>query len=149
MHGSMMQKTIGIQRYLLEQCRQCVIPVTASRKWLRGWFAMAMSVRRKITWGVAGALAICALAWALIGQRINMIAKGPVNLYDKPMDGQVIKVLNPGEITPVVGCVDLKHYIVLIVLIDSRRAYVHEGDYRLGRKSVWNLNAGPVSLSCP
>jgi hypothetical protein len=57
---------------------------------------MAMSVRRKITWGVAGALAICALAWALIGQRINMIAKGPVNLYDKPMDGQVIKVLNPG-----------------------------------------------------
>ena len=110
---------------------------------------MAMSVKRKMTWGVAGALAICALVWSLVGQRINVIAKGQVNLYDKPMDGQVIKVLKPGEITPVVGCEDLKHYIVPIVLIDGRQAYVHEGDYRLDRKSVWELNAGPVSLSCP
>ncbi|MEY4883877.1 MAG: hypothetical protein RIS34_1731 [Pseudomonadota bacterium] len=110
---------------------------------------MAMSVGRKLIWSIAGALAICALALALVGQRINVIAKGQVNLYDTPMDGQVIKVLKPGEIAPVVGCEDLKHYIVPIVLIDGRRAYVHEGDYRLDRKSVWELNAGPVSLSCP
>lgn len=110
---------------------------------------MAMNVGRKLIWSIAAALAICALALALVGQRINVIAKGQVNLYDKPMDGQVIKVLKPGEITPVVGCEDLKHYIVLIVLIDGRRTYVHEGDYRLDRKSVWELNAGPVSLSCP
>jgi hypothetical protein len=56
---------------------------------------MVMSVMRKMTWVVAGVLAICALAWALIGQRINMIAKGQVNLYDKSMDGQVIQVLKP------------------------------------------------------
>jgi hypothetical protein len=110
---------------------------------------MAMSVGRKLIWSIAGSLAICALIFALIGQRINVIAKGYVNLYDKPMDGQVVKVLKPGEITPVVGCEDLKHYIVPIVLIDGRRAYVHEGDYRLDKKSVWELGAGPVSLSCP
>ena len=104
---------------------------------------------RKITWGVAIALAICALAWTLMGQRINVIATGQVNLYDKPMDGQVIKVLKPGEITPVVGCEDLKHYIVPIVLIGGRQAYLHERDCRLDRKSVWKLSAGPVSLSCP
>lgn len=110
---------------------------------------MAMSVKRKMTWGVAGALAIGALVWSLVGQRINMIAKGQVNLYDKPVDGQVIKILKPGEITPVAGCEDLKHYIVPIVLINGQQAYVHEGDYQLNRKSVWELNAGPVSLSCP
>ena len=110
---------------------------------------MAMSVKRKLIWGIAGALAICALALALAGQRINVIAKGQVNLYDEPMDGQVIKVLKPGAIASVVGCEDLKHYIVPIVLIDGRRVYVHEGDYRLDRKSVWDLNAGPIVLSCP
>jgi hypothetical protein len=103
---------------------------------------------RQMTWGAAGALAICTLAWTLIGQRINVIAKGEVNLYDKPVDGQVVKVLNPGEIMPVVGCEDLKHYIVPIVFMDGRKAYVHEGDYRLERKFAWDLNAGPVSLSC-
>jgi hypothetical protein len=110
---------------------------------------MEMSVRRKMIWGGVAALAICALAWTLVGQRINLIAKGQVNVYDRPIDGQVIKVLKPGEITPVVECEDLKHYIVPIVLMDGRRAYVHEGDYRLDRKSVWELNAGPVSLFCP
>lgn len=109
---------------------------------------MAMSVRQKMTWSIVGVLAICALAWAFVGQRITVIAKGQVNLYDKPIDGQVIKILKPGEMAPVVGCEDLKHYIVPIVLIDGRRAYVHEGDYRLDRKSVWELNAGLVSLSC-
>ena len=109
---------------------------------------MAMSVRQKMTWGIVGVLAICALAWAFVGQRINVIAMGQVNLYDKPIDGQVIKILKPGEIASVVGCKDLKHYIVPIVLINGQRAYVHEGDYRLDRKSVWELNAGVVSLSC-
>jgi hypothetical protein len=110
---------------------------------------MAMSVKRKMIWGVASALAIYALVWSLVGQRINVIAKGQVNVYDKSMDGKVIKVLKRGEVTQVVGCEDLKHYIVPIVLIDGRRAYVHEGDYRLDSKSVWDLNAGSVSFSCP
>jgi hypothetical protein len=110
---------------------------------------MAMSVTRKLIWGVATALAIYALALVLIGQRINVIAKDRVNLYDAPMDGQVIKILKPGEATAVVGCEDLKHYIVPIVLVDGRRAYLHEGDYRLDRKAVWELHAGPVSFSCP
>jgi hypothetical protein len=103
----------------------------------------------KMIWGAAVVLVICALSWTLVGQRINLIAKGQVNMYDRPIGGQVIKVLKPGETTPVVECEDLKHYIVPIVLIDGRRAYVLEGDYRLDRKSVWELKAGPVSLSCP
>jgi hypothetical protein len=109
---------------------------------------MAMTVRRKLTWGVTAAFAIGAMACLLIGQRVTVIANGQVNLYDKPTGGQVVKILNPGEMTSVVGCEDLKHYIVPIVLIDGKRAYVHEGSYRLERKAAWELNAGPISLTC-
>lgn len=110
---------------------------------------MAISARRKLTWGFAGALAICGLAWALAGQRISVIAGSQVNLYDQPVEGRVIKVLKPGDVTAVVGCEDSKHYIIPVVLVDGRLAYVHEGDYRLVRKAAWDFGGGPISLSCP
>lgn len=110
---------------------------------------LEMSMKRRLMWWGVGAFAICALAWLLIGQRVTVIAKGPVNLYDKPADGQVIKVLQPDETAPVMGCEDLKNYIVPAVEIGGRRAYVREGDYRLERRRVWDPSAGPVSFSCP
>lgn len=110
---------------------------------------MAMNVRRKLICGIAIAFVVCALALVLMGKRINVIAMGPVNLYDKPMDGQIIKVLKPGEVMAVVVCEDVKHYIIPVVLVDGRRAYVQEGDYRLDRKAAWEFSAGPISLSCP
>ena len=108
-----------------------------------------MNVMGKLVLSVVGALATGTLAWTLSGQRINLIPSEAVNLYDKPVDGQVVKVLGEREVIPVLECEDLKHYIVPVVLIDGRRAYVLEGEYHLDRRHVWDLNAGPISFSCP
>lgn len=110
---------------------------------------MAVSTTGKAIWRVAIVFVICMLVFALSGQRINLIADGQVNFSDKPSDWQVVKVLRPGEIFPVERCEDLKHYLTPVVLIDGKWAYVHNKNCRLERKSIWELNAGPVSFSCP
>jgi hypothetical protein len=108
-----------------------------------------MNRRLECCCGTAGALLACILAWTSRGQRLNLTARGQVNLYDKPTDGQIIKILKAGESVAVVRCEDLKHYIVPVVLVDGQRAYAQEGSYRMDRKPFWDLGAGPVSMSCP
>jgi hypothetical protein len=108
-----------------------------------------INLKRSVVWGVAGALAVFGSAWLFAGHRISAIAGSQVNLYDEPIDGRVIKVLRRGDVTAVVGCKDVKHYIVPVVLVDGQRAYLQEGDYRLVRKAVWEVGDGPISFSCP
>jgi hypothetical protein len=108
-----------------------------------------VSLTRKVPRAFAATLVICVVAWALIGQRINVVAQSPLKLYDRPIAGVVINTLNSGAVLPVDGCEDVKHYIVPVVMVDGRRAYVLEGDYGLDRKPAWELDAAPVSLSCP
>ncbi|WP_395686080.1 hypothetical protein [Caenimonas koreensis] len=108
---------------------------------------MAMNTQLKL---VCMALALISTFFlGSAGQRISLIADGALVLYDKPMDGAPAGTIAPGATVPVVGCEDLKHYIVPIVVINGHEAYVRDGVFRMQRQRVWDFAAGPISFSCP
>ena len=99
-------------------------------------------------YGAVGAIAICVLFLAILGQRITLVASEEVNLYDKPTGGQVVKKLKPGEAVSVAACEDLKHYIVPVVSVNGQDSYVVDGKFHLERRRTWEFGAGPLSFSC-
>lgn len=97
--------------------------------------------------GIAAAISMLLLVVA--GQRITLVAEEELSVYAKPADGEVINKLRKEEEVPVIGCVDLKHYIVPTISVEGRTGYVVEGQFHLERKKAWDLGGGPLSFSCP
>lgn len=83
------------------------------------------------------------------GQRISLVAEEELSVYAKPTNGEVINKLQKEEEIPVIGCADLKHYIVPIINIDGRAGYIVEGQFHLKKRKAWDLGGGPISFSCP
>ena len=72
-----------------------------------------------------------------------------VKFFDGVERTKVLYQLPPGKMAHVVGCDDRKSTIEpLIELIDRRRVYVLEGQYRLRGYST-GLLSRPRSMSCP
>jgi hypothetical protein len=111
---------------------------------------MEVKMRQAPNMLMLGAIVIsaCLLLVAVTGQRITLVAEEELNLYSKAAAGQLIGKAKLGEKLAVVRCEDLKHYIVPIVHIDGRNAYVVEGKFSLERKEAWKFGAGPLSFSC-
>lgn len=86
---------------------------------------------------------------AMAGQRISLIAQEDLNLYDKPINGQVIGKIHQNEKVSVISCEDIKHYIVPVVNFAGKDAYVLEGKFHLERNRSWDFGAGSLSFSCP
>lgn len=97
--------------------------------------------------GIVG-IATCMLLVVMMGQRIELVAQEELSLYDKAENGQVIAKIQSGEKVEVVACEDLKHYIVPVIRLAGKAAYVVDGKFHLERKKVWDFDAGPLSFSC-
>jgi hypothetical protein len=90
----------------------------------------------------------CLVLVAMRAQRVSLIPQEELSLYDKPTGGQVIGSLQTDGRIAVVRCEDLKHYIVPVVQIDGKDAYVVDGKFRVDRKKIWDFGSGPLSFSC-
>jgi len=85
----------------------------------------------------------------ITGEQIILIAQEDLNIYDKPMNGKVIGILHSNEKISVIGCEDLKHYIIPIVNYSNRKAYIIEGGFHLERRKLRDFEAGlSLSFSC-
>src|SRR6266496_2546663 len=88
----------------------------------------------------------------ILGQRIRLIADGPVELSDQTRvgpDAPVVGLLREGDDVPVLRCVDTKHYILPEVqMSEGTRGYVVGPRFHLRRGAIWSDLESPVVFSC-
>jgi hypothetical protein len=82
----------------------------------------------------------------IVGQRLTLLPLETIEVVDEavadPKRYQAVGSLAQGEEVPVLGCVDLKHYIAYKVpLTNGKVGYVLVGRFELKRHSVWSLSA--------
>jgi hypothetical protein len=84
------------------------------------------------------------------GKRIILIADEDVQVTLLPTGDKAIGTIPAGHGVEVLGCEDLKHYIVPKVrLWDGKDGYVLIGKFHLVRHSAWQFSTGELSFSCP
>jgi len=110
---------------------------------------MELKINRNLILSFAGVLTVCAFILGGMIERITIVADEHVGLFDRPEGGQIIATLSPGQMAPVLGCKDIKHYIVPLVSLDGKTGFAVGGEYHLKRGKVWTSSPAPMSLSCP
>jgi hypothetical protein len=84
-----------------------------------------------------------------LGKRITLVANEDIQVMLLPTGDKAIGVIQAGQTVDVLGCEDMKHYIVpKVQLPDGNMGYVLDGKFHLLRHSAWRLSAGALSFSC-
>jgi hypothetical protein len=95
---------------------------------------------------------LAAIVFATSAAKVTLVADGPLPVYDRTTavaDRVLIGTLNAGAEVHVTDCIDLKHYIVPEVLMESgRKGYVIEGMFHLRRESPFSAAKAPTSWRC-
>ena len=91
--------------------------------------------------------------YLLAGEKITLIPEEPIDLIAEPVADpakeRVIGKLQARHSVEVVGCYDMKHYIVPEVRLATRQtAYVITAKFRLERKPTWSTWEGATVFSC-
>lgn len=91
------------------------------------------------------------LVMLAMGQRIILVASGPINIQETTDGKKTIAVVPQGARLAVQGCEDDKSLIVpRVELAGGAVGFVVYGEFRLERSGVLSGAAkGPISFSCP
>jgi hypothetical protein len=98
---------------------------------------------KKVVLGAIGALVLYAsMALLLTLESYTLVAEGPVAVRRSPTlpfdSANVVATLRPGEKAEVVGCVDYKTDIAVMVAVVGQDGvgYISEGPFRLERETI-------------
>ncbi|MBL8699061.1 MAG: hypothetical protein JNK67_11850 [Alphaproteobacteria bacterium] len=78
-------------------------------------------------------------------QRLEAVAQVAAPIHSRVRLGEVVDYLVPGEVLPVRGCRDMKHWL----LIETPPGFVHSGDVVLRGHDLLDWGRGALSVSCP
>jgi hypothetical protein len=101
--------------------------------------------RQVLTIGL-GAIAVLAFGVMSFAQRVTLVANALIAVVDRavadPGQTKVVGTIATGQEVRVLGCVDIKHYLVPQVILDNgARGFVLVGDFQLKRDSPWSLSS--------
>jgi hypothetical protein len=112
-----------------------------------------MPKQRSIIGGLIALGLLLFIGYVLVGEKITLIPEEQINLIAEPVSDPakavVVGKLQAEQGVEVVGCYDMKHYIVPKVRLENEQtAYVTEAKFRLERKPAWSTFGESTVISC-